>query len=85
MTPWLRFTAILLVSLAALALLGIVGAGAAIGGQYADDVQGAAHGRPRETFWLMLFAVVMATSLLAAARRAAGHLSQAVGVASRRR
>jgi hypothetical protein len=83
MPNWFRVVAFAILALSVVALLGVVGAGAVIGDQYADDVQGAAHERPREIFWFLLFTVVMATSLLAAVRRLADHALQAV--ASKRR
>jgi hypothetical protein len=79
---WLRLGGALLVTLAALGILERLGAGNSLVGRAPGEVQDAAHGRPREVFWFMIFAVVMATSLLAAARRGAEHLRRA---GSRRR
>ncbi|MDB5424198.1 MAG: hypothetical protein JWQ29_1614 [Phenylobacterium sp.] len=78
MAMWLRLAGALLVTLAAIGVLEFFAAGAAIADRTPSEVQEAAHGRPREFFWFLLFAVVMATSLLAAAHRAAGRLRHAV-------
>lgn len=71
---WLRLVGALLVTLAAIGALEYFGVSRLLGGRSPDEVQEAAHGRTRELFWLMIFFVVMATSLLAAARRWAGQL-----------
>jgi hypothetical protein len=75
---WLRLVGALLVTLAAIGALEYFGVSRLLGGRSAGEVQEAAHGRTRELFWLMIFFVVMATSLLAAARRWAGQLRRAV-------
>jgi hypothetical protein len=75
---WLRLVGALVVTLAAIGALEYFGVSRLIGGRSPDEVQEAAHGRTREIFWLMIFFVVMATSLLAAARRWAGQLRRAV-------
>jgi hypothetical protein len=75
---WLRLAGALLVTLAAIGALEYFGVSRLLGGRSPDEVQEAAHGRTRELFWLMIFFVVMATSLLAAARRWAGQLRRAV-------
>jgi hypothetical protein len=54
-------------------------------GCWADGAPAAANGRLGEFFWLMMFFVVMGTSLLAAARRWAGHLRRAAVPQARRR
>jgi hypothetical protein len=82
MALWLRLGGVLLVTLVAIGLLDRFGAGNSIVGRAPGEVQDAAHSRPSEVFWFMIFAVVMATSLLAASRRGAEHLRRAV---SRRR
>jgi hypothetical protein len=82
MAMWLRLGGALLVTLVAIGLLERFGVGTFVVGRTPGEVQDAAHGRPREVFWFMLFAIVMATSLLAAARRGTDHLRRAV---SRRR
>jgi hypothetical protein len=78
MAMWLRLGGALLVTLVAIGLLERIGIGAVIADRTPSEVQGAAHGRPREAFWFLIFAVVMATSLLAAARRGGEHLRRAV-------
>jgi hypothetical protein len=75
---WLRLAGALLVTLAAIGALEYFGVSRLLGGRSPDEVQEAAHGRTRELFWLVIFFVVMATSLLAAARRSAERLRQAV-------
>jgi hypothetical protein len=75
---WLRLVGALLVTLTAIGALEYFGVSRLLGGRSPDEVQEAAHGRTRELFWLMIFFVVMATSLLAAARRWAGQLRRAV-------
>jgi hypothetical protein len=74
---WLRLAGALLVTLAAIGALEYFGVSRVLGGRSPDEV-GEAQGRTGEFFWLMIFFVVMATSLLAAARRWAGHLRRAV-------
>ena len=69
---WLRLGGALAVTLAAIGALEYFGVSTLLGGRSADDAPAAAS-RSRELFWLMIFVVVMATSLLAAARRWAGH------------
>ena len=85
MIMWLRLAGALLVTLAAIGALEYFGVSRLLGGRSPDEVQEAAHGRTRELFWLAIFFVVMATSLLAAARRVAGRLRQAVRVGAIRR
>jgi hypothetical protein len=74
---WLRLAGALLVTLAAIGALEYFGVSRILGGRAPDDAPAAAHGRLGEFFWLMMFFVVMGTSLLAAARRWAGHLKRA--------
>ena len=74
---WLRLAGALLVTLAAIGALEYFGVSRLLGGRSPDEAQAAA-GRSRELFWLMIFFVVMATSLLAAARRWAGQLRRAM-------
>ena len=80
---WLRLAGALMVTLAAIGALEYFGVSRLTGGRSPDEVQEAAHGRTRELFWLLIFFVVMATSLLAAARRWAGQLKRAVTPRSR--
>jgi hypothetical protein len=74
---WLRLAGALLVTLAAIGALEYFGVSRLLGGRSPDEATAAA-GRNRELFWLLIFFVVMATSLLAAARRWAGHLKRAM-------
>jgi hypothetical protein len=76
MIMWLRLAGALLVTLAAIGALEYFGVSRLLGGRTADDASPAAQERARELFWLMIFFVVMATSLLAAARRWAGHFKR---------
>lgn len=78
MAMWLRLGGALLVTLVAIGLLERFGVGNFVVGRPPGEVQDAAHGRPREIFWFMIFAVVMATSLLAAARRGREQLVRAL-------
>jgi hypothetical protein len=77
MVMWLRLALALTVTLGAIGCLEYFGVSRMLGGRTADDVQEAAHGRSRELFWFMIFAIVMATSLLAAVRRWMGHFRRA--------
>jgi hypothetical protein len=82
---WLRLAGALAVTLGAIGSLEYFGVSTLLGGRSANEVQEAAHTRARELFWLMIFFVVMATSLLAAARRWAGHFRRAAIPAPARR
>jgi hypothetical protein len=77
---WLRLAGALLVTLAAIGALEYFGVSRLLGGRSPDEAPSAAYGPGRELFWLAIFFVVMATSLLAAARRVAGRLRQAVRI-----
>jgi hypothetical protein len=81
---WLRLAGALLVTLAAIGALEYFGVSRLLGGRSPDEAPAAA-GPGRELFWLMIFFVVMATSLLAAARRVAGRMRQAVRLPTGRR
>jgi hypothetical protein len=81
---WLRLAGALLVTLAAIGALEFFGVSRLLGGRSPDEAPAAA-GPSRELFWLAIFFVVMATSLLAAARRVVGRLRQAVRVRTARR
>ncbi|WP_293366437.1 hypothetical protein [Phenylobacterium sp.] len=74
---WLRLAGALLVTLCAIGALEYFGVSRLLGGRAPDDAPAAAYAPAREMFWIMIFFVVMATSLLAAARRWAGHLKRA--------
>jgi hypothetical protein len=76
---WLRLAGALLVTLAAIGALEYFGVSRLLGGRSPDEAP-AAYGPNREIFWLAIFFVVMATSLLAAARRVVGRARQAVRV-----
>ena len=80
---WLRLVGALLVTLVAIGALEYFGVSRLLGGRSPDEAPAAA-GRTREFFWLVIFFVVMATSLLAAARRWAGQLKRAVAPKPRR-
>ena len=73
MIMWLRLAGAVLVTLSALGALEYFGVSRLLGGRSADDASPAAQERARELFWMMIFVVVMATAMLAAARRWAGH------------
>ncbi len=75
---WLRLAGALLVTLAAIGALEYFGVSRLLGARAPDDAPSAAYGPSREIFWLLIFFVVMATSLLAAARRWAAHLKRAL-------
>lgn len=81
MAMWLRIGGVLLVTMAVVACLEYFGVSSLLGGRSAEQVQSGAQGRTRELFWFMIFAVVMATSVLAAGRRWAGHLRRALAPA----
>lgn len=84
MVMWLRLAAAVAVTLFAMGVLEYFGVSSIIGGRSADEVKEVAHGRARELFWFMIFAIVMATALLAAARRGVDQLRRALTPASRR-
>jgi hypothetical protein len=68
----------LLVTLVAIGGLEYFGVSRLLGGRAPEEARAAAYAPAKEIFWLAIFFVVMATSLLAAARRWAGHLKRAV-------
>ena len=74
MIMWLRLAGALLVTLAAIGALEYLGVGRLLGGRSADNASPAAQARAQELFWMGIFLVVWATSILAAMRRWAGHL-----------
>jgi len=77
---WLRIVGALLVTVGVLAALEYFGVGWMLGGRSGEEVNQAAQSRSREFFWSLIFAVVMATAVLAAVRRWAGHLRRAGAV-----
>jgi hypothetical protein len=78
MTMWFRVAGALALTWAALGCLDYFGD--LFAGRSGDDaVQHEAQQTwARDLFWFAIFAVVMATSLLAAARRGASHLKRAL-------
>jgi len=74
---WLRLAGALLVTLVGIGALEYFGVSRLLGGRAPDEAPASAYAPAREMFWVMIFCVVMATSLLAAARRWAGHLKRA--------
>jgi hypothetical protein len=79
---WLRMGAAVVVTVLVLGGLQYLGLGGVRGGRGGDE-HDAAH-RSRELFWFLIFAVVMATAVLAAARRWREHLRHAMVPARRR-
>lgn len=80
MIMWVRVAGALALTWAALGCLDYFGVTALLGGRTGDDaVQHEAQQTwARDLFWFAIFAAVMATALLAAARRGAGHLKNAL-------
>jgi hypothetical protein len=81
MIMWIRVAGALALTWAALGCLDYFGVTALIGGRSGDDA--VQHGAQqatwaRDLFWFAIFAVVMATALLAAARRGAMQLRRAL-------
>jgi len=80
MIMWFRVAGALALTWAALGCLDYFGVTALLGGRSGDDVHNPVQQQTwaRDLFWFAIFAVVMATSLLAAARRGAMHLRRAL-------
>lgn len=81
MIMWIRVAGALALTWAALGCLDYFGVTALIGGRSGDNAvqQGAQQTAwARDLFWFAIFAVVMATALLAAARRGATQLRAAL-------
>jgi len=80
MNMWTRVAAALALTWVALGVLDYLGVTALFAGRSGDEaVQHEAQQTwTRDLFWLAIFAVVMATALLAAARRGVGHLKRAL-------
>jgi hypothetical protein len=74
---WLRLAGALLVTLAAIGALEYFGVSRILGGRSPEEGSSAAYAPAREIFWVAIFVVVMATSLLAAARRWGEQLKRA--------
>lgn len=83
MAMWLRLAGALLVTALVMAALDYFGV--SLGGRSAQEVHHQADNRLRELFWLLIFAFVMAISVVAAARRWAGQLRRAVAPARSQR
>jgi hypothetical protein len=83
MSMWLRVAGALAVTLTALGCLDYWGLNPLVGNQV-DDLQEAIRGRARELFWFAVWALVMATSVLAALRRWAPTLRRAAAPRSAR-
>jgi hypothetical protein len=80
MIMWFRLAGALAVTLAALGVLDYWGF--FLGERPAEQTPAAAH-RSREFFWFLIFLVVMATALLAAARRWTDQLRRVPAAAIR--
>ncbi|WP_297695005.1 hypothetical protein [Phenylobacterium sp.] len=80
MIMWVRVVGALVLTWAALGCLDYLGVTALLGGRSGDDVHNPVQQQTwaRDLFWFAIFAVVMATSLLAAARRGAVQLKRAL-------
>jgi hypothetical protein len=80
MIMWIRVLGALALTWAALGCLDYFGVTALLGGRSGDDAvhNPAQQAWTRDVFWFGIFAIVMATALLAAARRGAGHLKRAL-------
>ena len=81
---WLRLAGAVLVTLCAIGALEYFGVSRILGGRTPDDAQGS-YAPAKEIFWVAIFFVVWATSLLAAVRRWGGHLKRALARAPTRR
>ena len=77
MLIWLRLGIALAASLVLLTVLDALGLWALFSSAPPDEPQ-TAQGRSGEFVWMMIFLLVMATSLLAAARRGAGCLRRSL-------
>ncbi|WP_324947957.1 hypothetical protein [Phenylobacterium sp.] len=73
---WLRLAGAVLVTLGVIGALEYFGVSRILGGRAPDDAQ-TSYAPAKEIFWVAVFFVVWATSLLAAARRWGGHLKRA--------
>jgi hypothetical protein len=80
MMMWIRVAGALALTWAALGCLDRFGVLAALGGRSGDDAvqHDVQQTWTRDLFWFAIFAAVMATALLAAARRGASHLKRAL-------
>jgi hypothetical protein len=80
MMMWFRVAGALALTWVALGCLDRFGVLALLGGRSGDDAvqQDVQQTWARDLFWFAIFAAVMATALLAAARRGASHLKRAL-------
>jgi hypothetical protein len=80
MIMWVRVAGALALTWAALGCLDYFGVFALLGGRSGDDAvqQDVQQTWARDLFWFAIFTVVMATALLAAARRGASQLKRAL-------
>lgn len=80
MTMWMRVAGALALTWAALGCLDYLGVTGFAGGRSGGNAvhHGAQQAWARDLFWFAIFAVVMATALLAAARRGMGNLRRAI-------
>ena len=77
MLIWLRLAMALGAGLVLLTVLDALGLWAFFNAPRPDDAE-TAHGRSGEFLWMAIFLVVMATALLAAARRGAAHFRRLI-------
>ncbi|HEX3700598.1 MAG TPA: hypothetical protein VHV27_07985 [Phenylobacterium sp.] len=83
MIMWIRVGGALALTWAALGCLDYFGVTALVGGRSGDNAvhTGAQQTWSRDLFWFAIFAVVMMTALLAAARRGVGKLRRSLAKA----
>ena len=83
MIMWMRVAGALALTWAAVGCLDYLGVTAIAGGRSGENAvnSGVQQTWARDAFWLTIFVVVMATALLAAARRGMGHLRRALAKA----
>jgi hypothetical protein len=79
MLMWMRVAGALALTWVALGCLDYLGVTAFAGGRSGEDAvhHGMQQTWARDLFWFAIFAVVMATAVLAAARRGVAHLRRA--------
>ncbi|MGZ3378143.1 MAG: hypothetical protein ACXU8S_16235 [Phenylobacterium sp.] len=80
---WARLVGAVLVTLVAIGALEYFGVSRILGGRTPEDAQ-ASYAPAKEIFWVAIFFVVWATSLLAAARRWGGQLKRAIARPAKR-
>ena len=84
MLMWLRLAGAVVVTLCAIGALEYFGVSRILGGRTPEDAQ-ASYAPAKEIFWVAIFFVVWATSLLAAVRRWGGQLKRAIARPAPRR